>query len=198
MAFLKGSFLIEVAKNPKMEDFKRNYIVEELSKAEITIFLSHSHKDKFLADGFKNLLAQYKYKVYIDWQDYSLPDTPNRKTAERIKEKIKTSDFFILLATYNALSSRWCPWELGIADGVKSENSILIVPIISDSEKFEGNEYLQLYNRVEISSDEKLLVLKPEVKEYNITLQESEIIRKYRNSSTLKEFIERRRRKYLL
>jgi hypothetical protein len=197
MAFLKRGILIEAEKDSQMEYFRNYYIVKELSKAEITIFLSHSHKDKDLAYGFENLLAQYKIKVYIDWQDYSLPDTPNRKTAERIKEKIKTSDFFILLATYNALSSRWCPWELGIADGVKSENSILIVPIISDSEKFEGNEYLQLYNRVEISSDEKLLVLKPEVKEYNITLQEFEIIRKYRNSSTLKEFIERRR-KYLL
>jgi hypothetical protein len=167
MAFIEEAFLKEKITDPELKKFAEKYIVvESWQPSQITIFLCHSHKDKEIAEGFQNLIAQYGVHVYIDWQDSTLPDTPNKETAGRIKDKIKTLSLFILLATNNALLSRWCPWEIGIADTVKDYDSILIVPVIDSFGEFTGNEYLQLYKRIEISLGAELFIMEPEFRKY--------------------------------
>ncbi|PZQ32496.1 MAG: hypothetical protein DI562_03315 [Stenotrophomonas acidaminiphila] len=124
-----------------------------------TAFLCHSHKDEQLAQGLAHLLWQGGWQVYIDWQDTSMPATPNRTTAERIQEKILETDFFLFLATGNSLASRWCPWELGFADGRKKLESIVIVPT-RDGTTTHGNEYMGLYRHID-HNDLGRLVIRP-------------------------------------
>lgn len=114
-----------------------------------TAFLSHSHKDAVLAKGLQVYLRQQGWNVYIDWEDTAMPDRPNRETADRIRRKIVDFDLFLFLATYNSMTSRWCPWELGYADGKKMNDSILIVQTTDDHGASYGSEYLQLYRRVD-------------------------------------------------
>ncbi len=167
MAFIREDFLREKSLD---RDLKKRFFLRELSKSfeesqqssRINVFLSHSHKDKDLAEGFQNLLEEHEVSVYIDWQDNTLPISPNKETAEKIKGKIRASDLFILLATNNALISKWCPWEIGVSDGFDSDGeSILIVPITDAFEKFSGSEYLQLYHRLEIDIEKLLNVISP-------------------------------------
>ena len=73
-----------------------------------------------------------------------------------IQHRIKTCDWFLFLATANSMASRWCPWELGYADGQKQPDRIAIVQT-SDSTTTHGNEYMQLYRRVDTSSAGELL-----------------------------------------
>ncbi|WP_448671273.1 toll/interleukin-1 receptor domain-containing protein [Pseudoxanthomonas mexicana] len=113
-----------------------------------TAFLCHSHKDELLAKGLAHLLWQWGWHVYIDWQDASMPPTPDRTTARKIQDKILATDFFLFLATSNSMASRWCPWELGFADGKKSLDSILVVPT-RDGTSIHGNEYLALYRHID-------------------------------------------------
>ncbi len=89
-----------------------------------------------------------------------MPETPNRETAARIKQKIVDLDYFLFLATANSMSSRWCPWEIGYADGKKQIDRILMLPT-TDGNRTHGNEYLQLYRRIEMSSLDKLGVWQP-------------------------------------
>lgn len=109
---------------------------KSLSEARLTgyptAFLSHSHKDAALAKGLQNFLQQQGWDVYIDWEDTAMPDRPNRETANRVQTKIVELDLFLFLATQNSMASRWCPWELGYADGKKSNDSILIVQTADD------------------------------------------------------------------
>lgn len=119
------------------------------SSAEATIFLSHSHKDKDLVEGFINYLANsIKIKVYVDWQDSDMPTITNRETARRIKNKINEMAYFLVLATKNAMNSKWVPWEIGVADQIKSNDRIAIIPVADPEGKFHGNEYLQLYSHI--------------------------------------------------
>jgi hypothetical protein len=115
-------------------------------------FLCHSHKDRDLALGLKEIIESQGGSLYIDWLDEEMPDTPNRVTAQRIKGKIVECDLFIFLATPNSMGSRWCPWEIGYADGKKSLDAIVIAPTKDDAGRYYGNEYLQLYRRLEPSS----------------------------------------------
>ena len=55
------------------------------------------------------------------------------------------------------MASRWCPWELGFADGKKSLDSILIVPT-SEGTSIHGNEYLSLYRHIDHNSLGHLVV----------------------------------------
>lgn len=132
------------------------------STADVSVFLSHSHKDRSLVDGFINYLASWgKIKVYVDWQDSDMPSTTNRETASRIKKKIEELDYFLVLATENALKSKWVPWEIGIADSIKLDK-IAIVPVSDASGKFNGNEYLQLYPSIQpaiLQSGEKTMAV---------------------------------------
>lgn len=125
-----------------------------------TAFLCHSHRDADLAKGMVRLLADAGWRVYIDWQDAEMPETPNRETAQRIQQKIVGLEYFLFLATPNSMASRWCPWEIGYADGKKHIDRILVVPT-TDGAKTHGNEYLQLYRRVDISDKGELAVWQP-------------------------------------
>jgi hypothetical protein len=122
---------------------------EASASAAATIFLSHSHKDREKAQGLVYYLGTLGIKVYVDWNDSDMPRLTNKETAEKIKVEIKTKALFMILATRNALESRWVPWEIGIADQCKGDQRILLIPVADYSGRFDGNEYLQIYNRVE-------------------------------------------------
>lgn len=114
-----------------------------------TAFLLHSHKDADLAMSLQAFLQVNGWKIYIDWQDTSMPPRPNRETADKIKQKIKRLDWFMYLATANSAASRWCPWEIGYADGVKEGDRVVIVPTRDNAGNNYGNEYLDLYRHVD-------------------------------------------------
>jgi hypothetical protein len=127
----------------------RKSLQEAKREGKPTAFLSHSHKDAQLASGVQGFLQAQGWDVYIDWQDTAMPSTPNRETAERIQGKIRDLALFLFLATSNSTSSRWCPWEIGYADGVKATDTILIIPTTDSYGTTHGNEYLQLYRHID-------------------------------------------------
>ena len=122
---------------------------EAVAKKQQTAFLCHSHQDHELAKGLQVLLKENGWDLYIDWEDSEMPSIPNKETANIIKLKIKTTDWFLFLATKNSTQSRWCPWEIGFADIAKGYEKILIIPTENDSGVWYGNEYLQLYKRMD-------------------------------------------------
>ncbi len=129
---------------------KSEQIVEEAIKSrQQTAFLSHSHKDAELAKALQGFFHAKGWKVYIDWQDTSMPSKPNRETADKIKQKIIRLDWFLYLATENSAASRWCPWEIGYADGVKDIDKVVIVPTRDSRGNNFGNEYLDLYRHID-------------------------------------------------
>lgn len=126
-----------------------------------TAFLCHSHKDAELAKGVQGLLQEQGWDLYIDWDDQEMPESPNGETALRIKTKIIELDWFLFLATANSMGSRWCPWEIGFADGVKKYDSILVVPT-SSGFTTHGSEYLRLYRRIDLAPNGNAAVFKPD------------------------------------
>lgn len=113
------------------------------------VFLSHSHKDKSLVEFTKQFLASQGVNVYVDWMDGGMPDVIGPQTAIKIREKIAANKKFILLATANALSSKWVPWELGCADGIKTSKNIAVLAVRPDGGAWSGNEYVGLYPIIE-------------------------------------------------
>lgn len=117
-----------------------------------TAFLCHSHIDRELAKGLQTTLREHGLDLYIDWQDASMPATPSAETAAKLRQRIVACDLFLFLATANSMSSRWCPWELGYADGKKLNEKIAIVPT-SDGYTTHGSEYLGLYRHIDKASN---------------------------------------------
>lgn len=81
--------------------------------------------------------------------DDDMPQATSGVTAEKIKVKIRENKKFILLATNKAISSKWCNWELGLGDAAKYINHISLIPVADDNNHWTGNEYLQIYPRIE-------------------------------------------------
>ncbi|WP_442864379.1 toll/interleukin-1 receptor domain-containing protein [Aurantiacibacter sp. MUD11] len=140
-------------------------VAKSINEAQIlgrkTAFLCHSHRDKTLVEGFVKHVQNKGWRIYIDWMDTTLPSKPNRTTASKIQLKIRTTDFFIFLATHNSMASRWCPWEIGYADGVRSLDTILIAETRDDAGNYHGNEYLGLYRRLSFDTAGTLRVWGP-------------------------------------
>ena len=114
-----------------------------------------------MAEGLQTLLRDTGMDLYIDWQDANMPDQPTRETAERLQRRIVTSNWFIFLATANSMTSRWCPWELGYADGKKPTDYITIVQTLDSAGQYHGNEYLHLYRRIDVTSEGSLAAFSP-------------------------------------
>lgn len=110
-------------------------------------FLCHSHKDQDIVRGLVVLFQEAGVELYIDWLDNTMPDKPNKTTAKKIQGKIKETDIFLFLATSNSKASRWCPWEIGYADA--SSKGIYIIPTQDSYGTVYGNEYLELYSRID-------------------------------------------------
>lgn len=120
-----------------------------------TAFLCHSHRDRTFVEGLIQVFKEEGVHLYVDWMDSEMPETTNGETAKLIKNKIKEADMFLFLATPNSLASRWCPWEIGYADGVKLHERILVIPTTEHGQNY-GNEYIDIYRRLERADDGKL------------------------------------------
>ena len=135
-------------------------LLEAKARGIRTAFLCHSHKDQTLVTGLVNMLRSAGWRVYVDWADSGMPDKPNQQTARKIQSKIVELDYFLFLATTNSMASRWCPWEIGYADGMKPNESILIVPT-QEGTTTHGNEYLELYRRIDLSTQGEVAAWQP-------------------------------------
>lgn len=113
------------------------------------IFLSHKHDEFNILQDVTAFLKQEGVDVYVDWMDPSMPAYTNAETAHKLKQKIKTSDKFILIATPDSINSKWCNWELGLGDSEKYIDNIALFPINKDNQSFYGAEYLGIYPRIE-------------------------------------------------
>jgi len=115
-----------------------------------TVFLSHSHKDKELVRQVVAKLRDLDAQAYVDWMDETMDETPNGITGQRVKGRIKELEKFIFIATNEAIVSKWCNWEVGIGDVLKlQQDNICLLPIADTREGWKGNEFLQVYPRVE-------------------------------------------------
>lgn len=117
------------------------------------IFLSHSVKDADLVLGVKQILEDFGHSVYVDWIEDSQLDRNkvSRDSADVLRARMKCCDSLFYLHTWNSPSSKWMPWELGFFDG--HNGNVAILPVIrdTDSDTFQGQEYLALYPHVDIA-----------------------------------------------
>ena len=127
-------------------------ILKEASRTIIgkTVFLSHSSKDKEYLSAVVSILEKHGGNVYVDSGDNRLPETPNRKLAEVLRDTIQFCRKFVLFVTINSKDSKWIPWELGLADGEKGHNQIALFPTSNYSyeQLWLATEYLGLYQRI--------------------------------------------------
>lgn len=111
-----------------------------------TVFVSHKHDDLQDLKGF--LEKKYNVRVYIDSRDPYMPQITSAQTALKIRERIKSCNKFILLATNGAIESKWCNWELGYGDAQKFKDRIALFPMkpkgAADS-AYKGSEYMRIY-----------------------------------------------------
>lgn len=147
--------LAEAATRPYREQATLNEAIEQGRK---TAFLCHSRQDARLAKGFLVFLQEAGWNVYVDWLDGEMPSRPNRVTAVKLKLRIDAMNYFIFLATSSSMASRWCPWEIGYADGKKNIDCILLVRTKDHAGSTYGSEYLDLYREVDFSAEGRLSV----------------------------------------
>ncbi len=145
----------------------RKYASEALTETRATqlgmktAFLCHSHKDAQYAEGLVAELRDQGWKIYIDWKDNTMPEHPNADTADKIQSRIKSLNYFLYLATPNSNSSRWCPWEIGYADGVKARSRMFLIQTQDDNGHVYGAEYLELYQSIDRANSGRLAAFDP-------------------------------------
>ena len=155
MAILTRVQFATIAQNKAGGLGLKGYVTEsrKFSKATATtsIFLSHSHLDKDVVEQAKLFFENLGITIYVDWADETMPERTNGTTAQIIKNQIITvNEKFVLLATNNAVTSKWCNWEVGIADPFKLPSKrMALLPLADNSGSWNGNEYLQIYPRIE-------------------------------------------------
>ena len=126
-----------------------------------TAYLCHNPKDTFLAEGLQVLLKDRGWNVFIDWDEETMTESASSEMAEKTQARIRACDWFLFLATERSLSSRWCFWELGYAEGVKSFDAVLIIPTKTENEVWFGGELLQLYRHIEVTSSQRFGAFRP-------------------------------------
>lgn len=117
------------------------------------LFISHSYMDKELVEVLYKIFEESGYEVYIDWKEEKLQNRENvsADTARILKNRINSCSGLSFIATGNVVNSKWCPWELGYADGKKNRAAIL--PILKEqSSQYKGMEYLGMYPYIDYNT----------------------------------------------
>ena len=114
----------DASKEAKKSAMYESVMIEKALRFDATeqydLFVSHSFKDKDLVIGLKHLFNKAGYKVYIDWIDDAQLDRTcvDENTTIIIKNRMKSCKALTYIPTVNTPSSKWCPWELGLGDGM--------------------------------------------------------------------------------
>lgn len=145
-----SSYRIQDTRYASVLNESRSFSAGERRSSKPTVFISHKHSDLEILKGLIGYLEQnFNVVCYIDSEDPGMPGVTSGLTADRIKKVIRTTDRFILLATDNAISSKWCNWELGYGDACKYRDKIAILPMKNyDRTFYTGSEYMQIYPRI--------------------------------------------------
>ncbi len=120
------------------------------SKVAKNTFLSHSSKDNELVPAAVLVLENHGGKVYVDLGDERLPQNPSLETAQILRDTVRELRRFVLLVSPNSKASNWIPWELGLADGQKTQSAVAVFPVVQyvTETRWTEREYLGLYPRV--------------------------------------------------
>jgi len=110
------------------------------------LFISHSFLDRTLIITLVKMFNELKYSVYVDWlEDKSLDRTNvTPDTAKLIRSRISKCKGLAYIATSNIVDSKWCPWELGIGDGIH-DGRACILPVLENTADFKGTEFVGIY-----------------------------------------------------
>jgi hypothetical protein len=161
MPYFTEQQLYRFADSPSLQARAAQFLNESVETARLSIFLSHSHKDRKKARGIIRYFASLGVEVYVDWNDRDMPRETSQVTAEKIKDRIVQFDLCMVLLTRNACGSKWVPWEIGVADVAKGESRVLVVPVVDSHGSYYGMEFLRLYRRVALSTGGATFVLQP-------------------------------------
>jgi hypothetical protein len=114
------------------------------------VFFSYSSHNQKFALMIVQLLQQAGYSVYIDVYDNRLQSKElNKNVAKILASVMNKCSGLIYLHSSSAKVSKWCPWELGYFSG-KHKFMCANMPLTNnDEEKYEGQEYLNMYKQVE-------------------------------------------------
>ena len=148
---------MSIATRDQIEKYSR-HITEELRKsasklsATTNLFLSHSSEDKgpLLLGGIE-ALHRHGARVYADVLDPEAKGLPPNKFGEFFNQAISDTERLVALVTSNTASSRWVPWELGLAHGIHSIEKVAIWPVRHrrETDSWAKQEYFELYPRIE-------------------------------------------------
>ena len=88
--------------------------------------------------------------MYIDKNDPRLPNVTSKETALILRDTVSDCRRFDVFVTVNNKDSNWIPWELGLADGLKGENSVALFPTSERGydKSWAEQEFLGLYQRI--------------------------------------------------
>ncbi|MCC6725782.1 MAG: hypothetical protein IT258_14830 [Saprospiraceae bacterium] len=86
------------------------------------------------------------YSVYVDWViDPDLDrSSVSKKTADRIKKRMRQSDTLFHATSTNTQMSNWMPWETGYMDSLTDKCAIVEIEM-DENTTFSAQEYLLLY-----------------------------------------------------
>lgn len=134
------------------EERAKKALVEaySFSRTGKTTFLAHSSRDDDLVAGVILILENHGARVYADHKDPSIATGGLLRIADHLRTVIGECRKFVMLATPRSKDSKWIPWELGLADGLRTNDSIALFPSAENSDEttWSQQEYLGLYNRI--------------------------------------------------
>lgn len=165
MAILKKSVIIDAynANQTVLLDdegeirYSKNQFLEASKRfstsIQYDIFISHSYDDARAIRHLRDLLVGSGYKVYVDWIEDKLLDRTrvSTRTAETLRERMKSCKSLLYITSVSAEKSVWMPWELGYMDA--KTGRVAVAPILDDDEDFDGQEYLGLYPYLDLTND---------------------------------------------
>ncbi|RCW51598.1 toll/interleukin-1 receptor domain-containing protein [Halanaerobium sp. ST460_2HS_T2] len=92
----------------------------------VSLFLSHSSKDKFFVRKLAERLKQNRIEVWIDEAEINIGDSLIKKIGSAIDE----TDYFGVVLSHNSVNSEWVQKELQLAINRELEEKQVVLPML--------------------------------------------------------------------
>jgi hypothetical protein len=118
--------------------------------AKPNVFLSHLSTDEDFLAIVEYLLRQHGGVPHMSATDKCLSPTASAEAVKKLRATIDGLPRFIVFVTPQSTTSKWIPWEIGLANGLKKDSEIALWPSAPADvgEEWVAAGYLGIYRRI--------------------------------------------------
>jgi hypothetical protein len=132
-----------------------------IREGDVTLYQTSSALDEEISQGLRSYLTVNGVAEHGRITAEGCPAAFDSETAQWLRGRISEHDVLLSVVSANSLASAWLYWGLGVAEGMKREDAVVLVPLEEAAESVMCKALLTRYAALQVGETQAATVRAP-------------------------------------